>query len=176
MKDSTKFTENEARAIYNFMQGLGDFQPWMLKRGLVNVGTVRCEHCGREVEANTFSIESHEIASSYKCGGTREKPGCGTVTGNPYQLTERGQALYDDFAYHHRGWGDDQVKTFVKEVRKASGEAWNKFLGPEMREALIAREAMRTVLSMQKRDINVEDIRSLYSRMLIEAGLRKEDE
>jgi hypothetical protein len=72
------------------------------------------------------------------------------------------------------GWDQDQVRMFVKNVRKASGEGWNKFLGPELKEALIAREAMRTVLSLHNRDISVEDIRSLYRRMLVEAGLVEE--
>ena len=72
------------------------------------------------------------------------------------------------------GFTIQQVRTFVKSVRKEAGDGWH-WLVPRLREALIAERTLQIIVSQHSDTIEVERINALLLEMLIEAGLCEND-
>lgn len=71
------------------------------------------------------------------------------------------------------GWTGEQVTKFASELRKRVGVAWN-WMVPDIRRALVAEHALGIVLLQDKKQVDVADVQSLYSRMLEKMGLETE--
>ncbi len=64
-----------------------------------------------------------------------------------------------------------QVKDFVKQVRKNAGDGW-KFLVPELREALILQKVLHVFMGQDESiKFTSVDIQKLTEDMLTEAGI-----
>ena len=67
-------------------------------------------------------------------------------------------------------WDKSQIKRFVQEVRKETGDGWD-WLTPRVRKALIAERAFAVIRSQP---VRVEAMDELYLAMRTEAGLDDE--
>ena len=67
-------------------------------------------------------------------------------------------------------WDRQQVKLFVKQIRKDCGDGW-RFLVPALRKALVAEYAFHVARGQAAESVRVEDMDKLYQDMIIEAGL-----
>lgn len=77
-------------------------------------------------------------------------------------------------------WEDDHAKSFVREVVKRVGkEAWEKYLTREVKEAILAKEALviaaRASLSPSAPDVTSLQAQSLWLQM-IRVGLPSEED
>ena len=59
-------------------------------------------------------------------------------------------------------WDKRQVKAFAFCARKRVGDAW-RFIGPSMREALVAAEVLHVVTSQVAETVRVEDVQKLHN-------------
>lgn len=71
------------------------------------------------------------------------------------------------------GWSKSQIKDFVKEVRKETGEGWS-WIVPRVKCALIAEKAFQVARALHRGSVAIEDMDALLNAMLIEACLRSE--
>lgn len=71
------------------------------------------------------------------------------------------------------GFMKGQVTTFVKAVRKNTGDAWD-WMVPMVQEALIAQKALSIMSGQASETVRTDAINDLYHEMLVEAGLRSE--
>lgn len=69
------------------------------------------------------------------------------------------------------GWSKWQVKSFVREVRKAAGGAWSEYMTSRVQQALIAEHAFYIVRSSHRDSIPTSEANALLEDMLAEAGL-----
>lgn len=67
-------------------------------------------------------------------------------------------------------WDKQQIKMFVKDVRKSVGAGWS-YLGRPVQEALIGAKALQVLRSQAAETVPVEAMDELYFRMMDEAGL-----
>ena len=67
-------------------------------------------------------------------------------------------------------WDKSQIKMFVREVRKETGDGWD-WLTPRVRKALIAERAFAVIRGQASESVKVEAMDELYLAMMAEAGL-----
>lgn len=72
------------------------------------------------------------------------------------------------------GWSQRQAKEFAERARLTAGVAWGPLLGPKMREALVASEALRIILNQHSETVRIQDAIDLYNAMCRAAGLADE--
>ena len=72
-------------------------------------------------------------------------------------------------------WDKGQVRDFVKQVRRETGDAWDWMI-PRLRSALIHERAFNVVRGQHSETVRVEQMDKLVAAMLIEAGLANEEE
>lgn len=81
---------------------------------------------------------------------------------------------WDKDAEYRRAWGYDQIKSFVKEIRKDAGDAWsNDWMTPRMRRAIIAERAFCIVRSQDRVTVSVEAMNQLLLDLEVAFGLRE---
>lgn len=68
------------------------------------------------------------------------------------------------------GFGKDQVKLFVRQLRKELGSGWDYFT-TDVREAFVARKAFDVIRGQNQESIPVDVMDKLYQAMLVESGL-----
>jgi hypothetical protein len=62
------------------------------------------------------------------------------------------------------GWDNDQVRLFVKDVRKACGDGWS-LLGARLQRALLAEKALQVVVMQHGETVKTDDVQQLYADM-----------
>lgn len=70
-------------------------------------------------------------------------------------------------------WDKSQIKSFVREVRKETGDGWD-WLTPRVRKALMAERAFAVIRSQASESVKVEAMDALYEAMIREAGLAED--
>jgi hypothetical protein len=69
------------------------------------------------------------------------------------------------------GWSREQARIFAKRAMFRAGNGW-MLLGPELREALVAREVLSIVMGQHLPTVEVSDIIALHNDAMRAAGLR----
>jgi len=69
-----------------------------------------------------------------------------------------------------RSWSYEQIRSFVKEVREETREAW-QWMTPRVHEALIAERAFATIRAQHRGIVEVRDMDGLLAAMRVLAGL-----
>ena len=70
-----------------------------------------------------------------------------------------------------RAWDKQQVRLFVRQVRKDTGDGWH-WMVPAVRRALVAERAFAVVRGQARDAVRVEHMDQLLEDMLQEAGLQ----
>lgn len=69
-------------------------------------------------------------------------------------------------------WDHQQIRAFVKDVKKTVGDGWKWMVEP-VKVALIAQKAFSVIRMQAREEVAIEAMDELYCAMLEEAGLEE---